>query len=650
MKKQKTGTYSEGKSHQSDIKTYGIIYAHPERETLHLIDREQIRLNARMARWFYDYELKQTIWSDGVYEILGLDPRKTEPDYYKFLEIIHPEDRHLKITADKNLQNTTKPIEINYRLHSGNNRIKWINEICGTDFKSDGSPARSFGTLQDITQYKIKEENFRIKEERINKLIDLYPSVVAICNNNKFAIINEAGKELFGEIYAAGLIGKPAESIINGAVKERFRQKMELAAMGKKLAPFDSQVLLAGDQTLEVNITLIPASYSGNNFVQLVINDVSKQKEAEKKLADSEKRFNFITERLTAFSWSIDLAGNITEIFPDNLLIFGYQRKDLINHNISRFLSAEIYPSVLRKILNSPSGKINKGNKKQILDIIAKDGSRTWIEISTVPIIDSNNYLTGFNGIGRDISERIKTENLLRKNQERLNELIAAKDRFFSVIAHDLRAPFNSILGFIDFLGTNFEEIAPDERTKYFKLIEDNVENTLKMLENLLDWARTQTGKHIFQPEKFKVKVLIDEAVKNISSVASQKSQNLKTNIPENQSIRADYRMLLTVLNNLLSNAIKFSYENSCIEIEVTHSKRKIKFSILDHGIGISKEKLGTLFKVGNGHSTAGTAQEKGSGLGLILCKEFIEIHHGEIEVQSEPGKGSVFSFTIPDL
>lgn len=652
MKKQKFNNKTPVSDHQEDQETYDILYSDPHHEEIHLTNKSQAKITARMARWFYDHQYKQHIWSDGIYEILELDPHKTEANYYSFLEVIHPEDRHLKIQANDELENTSKPIEISYRLLFNSGRIKWINEICNTNFDQNGHPLRSFGTIQDITRYKLTEENFKRKEERINSLIEQFPLAVSICQNNKFTIINQSGKKIFRITTPSDLIGKPLLDFVHPDSQFLFSEKLESANQGRNEPTFESILMRQDGESFDAEVTLIPTIFRGSATIQFVVNDISGRKETEHLLRLSEERFNYLSENLSAALWTIDLAGNITNASPSIVNLMGYQSGEIINLNISRFLTRESYAETFRRIVDRKAYYKNHRkpvHRKLILESIAKNGTKKWLEVISYPAWDLNNNLTGFTGICRDVSERIKTENLLRKNETRLNDLIATKDKFFSIIAHDLRIPFNGILGFLDLLDDQFEEIEDSEKRNFIRLIAENAQNTLTLLENLLEWSKSQTGKHLFQPVNQKLRPIIDTVVSNLTPTLTLKNLALHVIVPDDLEIFADNRMLMTIFHNLISNAIKFSYSEGIIEIIATSNANEVEIMVSDIGVGMTKELSRTLFKIDEHFSTPGTSNEKGSGLGLILCKDFIEMHNGKIWVESQLKKGSRFIFTIPN-
>ncbi|WP_372751743.1 tetratricopeptide repeat protein [Labilibaculum sp.] len=227
------------------------------------------------------------------------------------------------------------------------------------------------------------------------------------------------------------------------------------------------------------------------------------------------------------------------------------------------------------------------------------------------------------------------------------------KDKFFSIIAHDLKNPFNALLGFSDYLLKNHTTMDEEERGYYLKIINESSMKTFRLLDNLLTWARSQTGKIEFTPELFNISALISETISLLEESAWDKEIKLMLNAEKDLSITADKNMIDTVIRNLVSNAIKFTSKGGVIIVELQtvtdeNNQKFAEISVKDNGIGVPHEIQSKLFTITENITTKGTEEETGTGLGLILCKEFVERHNGKIWVESDIDKGSTFVFRIP--
>jgi PAS domain S-box-containing protein len=249
---------------------------------------------------------------------------------------------------------------------------------------------------------------------------------------------------------------------------------------------------------------------------------------------------------------------------------------------------------------------------------------------------------------GQDITQRKKAEQEIKLKNEELSELNAQKDRFFSIIAHDLKSPFNSIMGFSEILVGQINENDYDGIKRYAEIILVSSQRAMDLLMNLMDWTRAQTGRMEFNPEYFEMVDLIDENILLFDDIAAQKGVTINRILSPNIPVFADKEMLNTVCRNLISNAIKFTKPDGEIVISAIEKQTEIMVSVSDNGVGISKTNIEKLFRIDQKYTTSGTNREQGTGLGLLLCKEFIEKHGGHIRVESLEGIGSTFSFTLP--
>jgi signal transduction histidine kinase len=242
----------------------------------------------------------------------------------------------------------------------------------------------------------------------------------------------------------------------------------------------------------------------------------------------------------------------------------------------------------------------------------------------------------------RRINDMVTTQN------EALRELNSTKDKFFSIIGHDLKGPLNSLTSFSQLLINHTASLTEEEIRTIAKDLDKSLKNLYELLENLLGWAGSQTGRLEFLPVNFNISRVIRENIRLLSKAAMNKRIKLELIADESLEVFADTNSVKTVIRNLLSNAIKFTRETGVISIYVDEWKDSIEIGIHDTGVGMSKEVMEKIFDISSKHTTLGTNKEKGTGLGLILCKEFVERNHGKLIVESEPGQGSTFKFTLP--
>lgn len=244
----------------------------------------------------------------------------------------------------------------------------------------------------------------------------------------------------------------------------------------------------------------------------------------------------------------------------------------------------------------------------------------------------------------KELKEKYKTA---EDQRNQLENLIQTKDKFLSIIAHDLKNPFNSLLGFADLAYNDFDEISDAEKKSYLKVIRQSGQHIYALLDNLLSWSRAQSGRIDFYPEPVSLTESIENAVELVRNSADNKQITLFSDFSGDVIVKADRNMLSTVLRNLLTNAIKFTTNGGSVTISSSINTKKVTVRVSDTGIGMTPEDLDKLFKLDGGLKTTGTANEIGTGLGLILCQEFMALHKSKIIAESTPGKGSTFSFTL---
>jgi signal transduction histidine kinase len=230
----------------------------------------------------------------------------------------------------------------------------------------------------------------------------------------------------------------------------------------------------------------------------------------------------------------------------------------------------------------------------------------------------------------------------------KLLEIITTNGKFLSIIAHDLRSPFSSIIGILELLKLSLKEFNKDEIEEYINLVYNSANNTLTLLDNLLKWAISQNVEKSFKPINININNLLVEEIECLKTLAQQKQITVLQVFEPDLNATADLQMIKTILRNLICNAIKYTNRYGKITISASGNKQFVEVEVKDNGIGISDEDKKKLFRVEELHSTPGTHNERGTGLGLLLCKEFVELHGGNLLLESEAGKGSRFAFTLP--
>jgi PAS domain S-box-containing protein len=372
---------------------------------------------------------------------------------------------------------------------------------------------------------------------------------------------------------------------------------------------------------------------------------ILKQNQEIKSQTEHLTNVNIELEKLSIVASKTDNAiiianpsGSIDWINESYTRLYGFTLKELLNEKGSTYTETSSNPDV-ENIFNKAITR--KETQIYESDVISRNGKNYRIQTTLTPVLNHKKEVIYLVAIDSDVTKLKDVENQLQK-------LLITKDRFFSIIAHDLKNPFNNIMGISQLLVQGFERMKP-EKVKYFhKGLYEISKNGYELLINLLEWARSQKGAIEFEPITLNLFKLGEETFSLYQTRANQKEVTFTNHINNDFEIFADINMIKTILRNLVSNALKFTDRGGAIEIFAESFEDYVQITIRDTGIGIEPKAANNLFKIDEYISTEGTENETGTGLGLILCKEFVDKHNGNIWVESKLGFGSKFNFTLP--
>jgi len=499
--------------------------------------------------------------------------------------------------------------------------------------------------LQEIARLE-SEKKFRSIFENAKSMIGFFddnarcievnPSMIKFTGYSREELLNMSIYEI---IYA---YSKPDfdkmwdEFIIKGEIESEIRLRNK-----------DSSII---DVIVRFNANILP----GIHLVILI--DITERKRDVFLLKENEEKFRTLYENMVRGVIYLDKFGYIISSNTSAENILGFNSDEMIGtsfkHNMWQFSDTAGNP-------------INYTDLPQIKALISKEAienyeirvfnpkKKGWVCISINSILrfkDSDVSPYQVIMIFEDITEKKYNEAAMEKYLKELRTLNANKDKFFSIVAHDLKSPFQSILGFSDVLLDEFDNLPKEEIKKYIGYIKSSVKKVYNFIDNLLQWSRLQTGRIEFKPAKMNLYLCVVDITNLLRTNYVKKSLDVINNIPKNIEIFADESMISSVVQNLLTNAIKFSIRGGNIEINCSKIEGYVAFSVKDTGIGMSEAEVSGLFSVGKNYTKDGTEREEGTGLGLLICKEMIDRHKGKIIVESEENKGSKFTVLIPEV
>lgn len=355
-------------------------------------------------------------------------------------------------------------------------------------------------------------------------------------------------------------------------------------------------------------------------------------------LQENRNLLRIVIDTLPFWQSCVDLEGNYMIANKYYEKTFNVPLEQVENHNFKEFFPPilfERHKNLLSECVKT--GQIIEGDDEHDFE----ENKTTYLHYIYTPLYDLNNNIYGVAAAAFDTTKTKELENELKK-------LNIDKDRFIKILAHDLKNPFNSLLGFSDLLIENLHEFDKENIEKQLKIINRTIHKTFQLLEDILEWTNSKAGNLPFKPGIIKLNEICNEQIEQIKYQAYSKKIAIKYFESEQIRVRADVNMLKAILRNLIRNAVKFTNADGLINIYAEKAEKNVIITVSDNGIGIMQEDITKLWNISDRLINEGTAGETGTGFGLLLCKEFVERHNGKIWVESEFGKGSDFKFSLP--
>lgn len=575
-------------------------------------------------------------------------------DLYK-----NPEDRNTlrNMLLDKG---TLRDFEVCMKSKRGEEKTVALNASIIND--ENNKPIAIEGVARDITLRKIAEQSLRERTKELNTIFDNAPVILLLVDENGEVLnINRAGTRFSKNKSTETLntLGSEVLKCVNSYNKKNGCGKTENCAgciIRKTLQStfltkvnqnqVEGTISVKSNGNFEDRHFLISTTYIGTENTQRVlislddITDIKKAQEEIKKLSKAVEQ-----SMATIVITSID--GKITYANTQFEKSTGYTVKEVLGKNPSilksNSKSSADYKELWETIL---AGKTWQG---EFLNV-RKDGSEYWERAIISPIFNDHHEITNFIAVKDDITENKRIQEELINSEKELRQINTERSKFTSILAHDLRGLVGSYHAYSDLIYTQFDSFSNEELKEQIENLTNSSGESLKLLDNLLEWSKVSLGKIKMLPKELTLKTEVDALIKLLSEFSNAKGIKLMNTSAEDISLLSDPNILQTILRNLVYNSIKFTPPEGEIRI---HYKKKpkniIEISVEDTGIGMSKTIMDKLFKAGEKVVRTGTNSESGSGLGLLICEEMVKQLGGKIGVESTVGKGSRFYFTIPD-
>ena len=501
---------------------------------------------------------------------------------------------------------------------------------------------------RDITELKRTEHNLRLSEERNRLLFESNPHPVWVYDLENFAIIdvNEAAIRNYGysrEEFLTLTIKdiRPAEDV--PAVLESVAKSGTVSEENRIWRHRRKNGTL-----LDVEVTSHPLVYAGRNARLVVSTDITKRKQAEEALRQSEERFRLLVSGVKDYGiFMLDPEGRVASWNTGAERINGYQANEILGQSFSRFYTpediAQNKPAEELRVAATESRVEDEGWR------VRKDGSRFWASVVITAVRGERGELLGFSKITRDVTERKQIQEDLVRAKEEAERSNKFKDQFLSTMSHELRTPLNAVLGFSDLLTEERYGPLNDRQRRYVTHIHTGGQHLLRLINDILDLSKIEAGRLQLAIESVLVKTSFDEVVDSLRPLADKKSQTLVQQASSDLSVRADATRFKQVLMNLLGNAIKFTPEGGKIELAAHQLGEVVRVEVRDSGPGIPPEEQQRIFEAFYRLSQTDKAPE-GTGLGLAITRRLVELHGGYLGLESQPGSGSCFYFTLPTV
>jgi len=595
--------------------------------------------------WIYDLKSDRLLYVSPKYkEVYGRSTNSLFHSPGSFLKAVHPDDADFVKRAYRKIPKG-KGLDMEYRvvMPDGIEKLIWSKSFVLLDERK--RPSLSIGTALDITDRK----NAQREKDMLAAIVENLEDHAVIKDTSlKIIASNPSNTKAAGRKYASQLIGKTDLEVYGDSehVRQYIEDDRKALILKKGETLVNDQVFVYPDGIkIHSLVKKFPVYDEKNHLIAVasISRDITDYRNTLEELYKSEEKYRLLIN---------NQGEGIGMVDPDNIFlfanpkaeeIFGMAKGKLEGRSLFDFVDNRGRDLILEQTERRKSGEKDRYE----MEIRQAGGEKRQILVTATPQYHEDLFKGTF-AVFRDVTDWRTAEKSLRKSESELREANAAKDKFFSIIAHDLKNPFTSIQGLSELLLKDYEGYDKEEVLTLIKMINDASRQTHNLLENLLNWSRAQTGRMSIEPTGINIHDSIELIFSLYEGNSREKNLLMLNKVNAGTQAYGDANMVPTILRNLISNAIKFTKPRGKITVSAKIHRDFMDISVNDTGIGIPEDMHEKLFRIEENVTRTGTANEEGTGLGLVLCKEFAEKNNGSIKVNSKPGKGSTFILRLP--
>ncbi|MDR0927101.1 MAG: PAS domain-containing sensor histidine kinase [Ignavibacteria bacterium] len=626
--------------------------------------------NTRDTIWKYDIQTDLiTFMTDAQTEITGIPAQEYVGKPMSF--VFTPASSQQSIYwLKKRLNGEQTPFAFEVQEYKADGSLVWCEISAHIATNSKGVPTEIVGITREIEDRKRLEAQIKESQERYKLIaentadciwtMDFNTMMYTFMSDSIYNITGFTRKEYLGKTFFDNFFPQEYVDLAMKLIAESGKNFIKGDTDILRVI-YDAQAYHKDGSLVWVGISVRAIINEYGEIVELlgITRKIEHRKKLEAQLRESERRYRVVAENTKEATWTMDLATMRYTYMSENVVeLAGYTAEEYMQMSIQDALPPESI-AICMNHLHTQLGRFAEGKCDVVraafeLQQYHKGGYLTWVEISACAIPGENRSMpTEIFAVTRNINERKESEAQLYRQQEELRLLNATKDKFFSIIAHDLKNPLTALINIAEVFSAFFNTMTSQEIESNIKILLNSAQHIHKLLDNLLQWSRSSTGQIQYNLEKRNVIELAISVTTYLRTQALVKNISLNVHCKniDGYYVQIDVNMIETVMRNIISNAIKFTNEFGIIRVDIgeySADKDYVLVAISDTGVGMDADKINKLFKIGEQVTTKGTSGEIGTGLGLILVKEFIAKHNSKIWVESEVDKGTTFFFTLP--